>query len=194
MLTGVPDPVFGSGTTYYQIAINEFRQLLHPDLAALNPNGSKLWGYADNTKPLAQQTHLGGFIAIKRGQAARLRFTNMLPNAHPLPVDPTVSDRPHHGDVHNKTAVHLHGGLVPWTSDGGPFDWWTPGGTSGSSFLNGPGGFLDALYPAGLKMVPGQADYYYPNNQSARLVWYHDHAHDITRLNAYAGVATAYYI
>ena len=43
-------------------------------------------------------------------------------------------------------------------------------------------------------MQNGQADYYYPNDQSARLVWYHDHAHDITRLNAYAGVATAYYI
>ena len=29
---------------------------------------------------------------------------------------------------------------------------------------------------------------------SARLVWYHDHAHDITRLNAYAGIASAYII
>src|SRR6266542_4411778 len=26
------------------------------------------------------------------------------------------------------------------------------------------------------------------------MMWYHDHAHDITRLNAYAGIATAYII
>jgi len=40
--------------------------------------------------------------------------------------------------------------------------------------------------------VDGQASYYYPNNQSARLMWYHDHAMGITRLNAYAGIASAY--
>jgi len=43
-------------------------------------------------------------------------------------------------------------------------------------------------------LAPGQGEYYYPNNQSARLMWYHDHAHDITRLNAYAGIASAYII
>ena len=39
-----------------------------------------------------------------------------------------------------------------------------------------------------------QADYYYPNQQSSRLVWYHDHALGITRTNAYAGIASAYII
>ena len=63
----------------------------------------------------------------------------------------------------------------------------------GSSFLNGPGGVLDNI-PGNAHGQPGQADYYYPNDQSYRLMWYHDHAHDITRLNAYAGVATGYYI
>ena len=37
-------------------------------------------------------------------------------------------------------------------------------------------------------------DYYYPNNQSARMMWYHDHAIGQTRLNAYAGVATGYIV
>jgi len=49
----------------------------------------------------------------------------------------------------------------------------------GPSFLNGTG-------------VPGEALYRYPNNQSARLVWCHDHAIGITRLNAYAGIASDY--
>ena len=35
-----------------------------------------------------------------------------------------------------------------------------------------------------------QAEYYYPLNQSARFMWYHDHAFGITRLNAYAGIAS----
>ncbi len=33
-----------------------------------------------------------------------------------------------------------------------------------------------------------------PNNQGARLVWYHDHVFGLTRLNAYAGIASAYVI
>ena len=65
---------------------------------------------------------------MKRGQAARIRFTNLLPNAHPLPVDTVISTDPTTATHQNKTAVHLHGGLIPWISDGGPFDWWTPGG------------------------------------------------------------------
>ena len=36
--------------------------------------------------------------------------------------------------------------------------------------------------------------YRYPNNQTARLLWYDDHAIGITRLNAYAGIASAYII
>lgn len=32
------------------------------------------------------------------------------------------------------------------------------------------------------------ATYYYPNNQEAAALWYHDHALGITRLNVYAGL------
>ncbi|KAK2008435.1 bilirubin oxidase [Colletotrichum eremochloae] len=35
-------------------------------------------------------------------------------------------------------------------------------------------------------------DYYYPNNQNARTLWYHDHAIDHTAENAYYGQAGAY--
>ena len=36
--------------------------------------------------------------------------------------------------------------------------------------------------------------FYYTNAQSARLQFYHDHAHGITRLNVYAGEAAGYLI
>ena len=39
---------------------------------------------------------------------------------------------------------------------------------------------------------PGSYHYYWTNQQTARFMWYHDHAMGITRLNAYAGVATGY--
>jgi spore coat protein A len=130
-------------------------------------------------------------MIVNRNEPARLRVTNTLPTPNIIPVDITL---PGANQAQNRIAVHLHGGEVPWPFDGGPFDWWTPSGQRGLSFLNGPGGFLDNLYPAALRMAPGQADFYYPNIQSTRLMWYHDHAHGITRINAYAGLASAYLI
>jgi len=153
-----------------------------------------LWGYhprvpltgvVDPATGKAKQAHLGGFIVAQKGVPVQITFQNNLPTTHPLPVDSSSF----FGDISsgvNKTAVHLHGGYVHWISDGGPFDWWTPTGVHGPSFFNN-----QVLNPTAL---PSQAEYYYPNNQSARLMWYHDHAHDITRLNAYAGVASAYII
>lgn len=38
----------------------------------------------------------------------------------------------------------------------------------------------------------GLATFYYTNQQSARLMFYHDHAYGITRLNVYAGEAAGY--
>lgn len=181
VLNGAPDPVYAN-TTLYQVTAGEFLDQLHP---ALGP--TRLWGYWDTTAPV--QRHLGGVLITNRRQAARVRFTNTLPTPNIIPVDITV---PGANQAQNRIAVHLHGGLVPWISDGGPFDWWTPSGASGLSFLNGPGSIFDNI--PGTPMAAGQADYFYPNDQSTRLMWYHDHAHGITRLNAYAGLATGYLV
>jgi len=186
VLSGVADPYFAN-TTYYQVTAGEFEDQLHP---ALPP--TKLWGYWDTTSPVPVKRHLGGVIITDRNQAARLRITNTLPAQHIIPVDTTL---PGANQAQNRIALHLHGGYVPWISDGGPFDWWTPGGLGyarGLSFLNGPGSVLDNI--PGQAMVEGQADYFYPNDQSCRLMWYHDHAFGITRINAYAGLATGYLI
>ncbi|KAH7309875.1 Cupredoxin [Stachybotrys elegans] len=64
-------------------------------------------------------------------------------------------------------SVHLHG-----SPSRAPFDGWAEDTT-----------------------LPGQfKDYYYPNDQSARFLWYHDHAVAITAENAYFGQAGAYLI
>ena len=91
----------------------------------------------------------------------------------------------------NRATLHLHGGVTPWISDGTPHQWITPAGENTS-------------YPQGVSVsnvpdmnVCGAADdgcqtFYYTNEQSARLMFYHDHAWGITRLNVYAGEAAGY--
>lgn len=58
------------------------------------------------------------------------------------------------------SVLHLHGSYSR-----PPFDGWAH----------------DLIPPGAYK------DYYYPNKQSARTLWYHDHAHRLTALNTYAG-------
>jgi spore coat protein A len=181
VVQGMPDPGF-PGATLFQITAGEFEDQLHPDLPP-----TKLWGYWDTTNPVRR--HLGGVLINRKGSPSRVRFTNTLPARHILPVDTTV---PGAELAQNRMVAHLHGGFVPWISDGGPFAWYTPDGTHGASFLNGPGSVFDNI--PGSPILPGQADHYYPNGQSTRLGWYHDHAVGITRLNAYAGIASGYVI
>ncbi len=172
------DPVFKAAVDFHQIEIVEFSDQLHP---ALGP--TKLWGYrpVNPLIPGVPTRHLGGLIVAERGKPVRLRATNRLPGQHILPVDQTIMGA---NLPQNRTVVHLHGGHVPWISDGGPFAWFGP--SLGPSFQNS---FIPGS-PAG----QATADYFYPNDQSTRLVWYHDHALGITRLNAYAGIASGYLI
>ncbi len=175
-----PAPV--TGVKHYTIDINQYMDQLHPDMGP-----TTLWGYHPRislTSPT--QAHLGGVIVAQKGVPIQITFQNNLPGTHILPVDTSASFPDAALLPHNRTAVHLHGGLVPWICDGGPYAWWAPNGTHGDSFQNNA-----VLNPAALV---NQAEYYYPNSQSARLMWYHDHAHDTTRLNAYAGVASGYII
>jgi spore coat protein A len=190
----LPDGVSATGASHYSFDIAEFTDRLHP---ALGP--TTLWGYSPSAA-LGEggypKRHLGGIIVTQKGMPIQLTFTNRLPAAHTLPVDVSVpalggfldAAGRFNGSGYNAVSTHLHGGFVPWVSDGGPTAYFTPNGNVGPSFMQA---FMKGLNPA---LAAGQGEYYYPNQQSARLMWYHDHAHDITRLNAYAGVASAYII
>ena len=173
-----PDPLPAvTGATHYTIGIGQFTDQVHPTLGP-----TTFWGYHPNVAlggGVQPQKHLGGIIVAQKDVPIQLTFTNNLPPTHIIPVDTTI-DGANLGD--NRAAVHLHGGLVPWTSDGGPHSWFAPNGAKGMSYVD------VGINPA---LAPNQAEYYYPMNQSARMLWYHDHAWGTTRLNAYAGVATA---
>ncbi len=175
---------------HYTIDINEFKDQLHPQLGETTfwgYNPTRALGVAVGTTPL--QKHLGGIIIAQKGVPTQITFRNNLPTKHILPVDTSIQGADP-SVVPNRTATHLHGGQVPWTSDGGPFSFWDPQGNKGISFLNNA--LLRPLETAAGVVPKNEAEYYYPNNQSARMMWYHDHAMGITRLNAYAGIASAY--
>ena len=126
---------------------------------------------------------------------------------------------PNTGDMftQNRASLHLHGGNTPWISDGTPHQWITPAGelqntdyNEGLSQENVPDMWFDAATHAPVPACagittctvpnattdpgPGSETLYWTNQQGGRLMFFHDHAYGITRLNVYAGMAAGYLI
>ena len=130
-----------------------------------------------------------------------------------LPVDETLPGAGFGPDgkvkfTQNRAELHLHGGDNPWISDGTPHQWITPAGEASAgngvaaeAAARGLTSAQAAKYLRGVSAVnvpdmpdpgPGAMTYYYPNGESARLMWFHDHTFGLTRLNVYAGEASLY--
>jgi FtsP/CotA-like multicopper oxidase with cupredoxin domain len=127
-----------------------------------------------------------------------------------VPIDPPISGY----FSENRAVIHMHGGRTAWISDGTPHQWITPKNETttypkGASVTNVPDMWFDAngvtiascagqttCAEAGATNDPGSGSqtYYYTNQQSARMMFYHDHAWGITRLNVYAGEVAGYLI
>lgn len=212
-----PDTVTYPGADYYEIELREYEQQLHSDMPPTRLRGYVQTNYgtdpgvasptvADNTIAPDPITYLGPIIQATKDRPVRVKFTNNLPVGEGgdlfIPVDTTVmgagmgpiemEGMPGMMEMYteNRASVHLHGGITPWISDGTPHQWITPAGE-------------DTVYPEGVSVrnVPdmpdpgdGSVTLFYTNQQSARLLWYHDHAFGITRLNVYVGMAAPYEI
>jgi FtsP/CotA-like multicopper oxidase with cupredoxin domain len=202
-----PSPVGTEGTTvdYYEIGIVEYSQPMHADLF----KATRLRGYVqlnDPANPVTSSTawtkarYLGPMIVATKGKPVRIKYTNLLPKKANggdlfIPVDKTLMGAGTGPDgateyTQNRIAIHLHGGYTPWISDGTPHQWTVPVGESttymqGASFHNVP----DMADPG-----QGSGTLYYTNAQASRLMFYHDHAVGITRLNVYVGMAAGYVI
>ncbi len=99
----------------------------------------------------------------------------------------------------NRATLHLHGGITPWISDGTPHQWITPANEDtpwpqGVSVSEVPDMGNVPGVPTCSDSRDGCMSFYYTNQQSARLMFYHDHSWGITRLNVYAGEAAGYMI
>ena len=104
-------------------------------------------------------------------------------NGQPILVNSTLTN-PNGWDAQSPVALvtHLHGAVVRSDSDGGPEQWFTANG------IHGPD------YRTTKPTSPNAAVYYYPNDQEATTLFYHDHALGLTRLNVAAGLAGFYNI
>ena len=111
-------------------------------------------------------TSPGPTLETRSGQGLLVEWANELPATHFLPIDHSI-----HGAESDKpdvrTVVHLHGGKAPPESDGYPENWFAPGKS---------------------------AICHYPNRQDAAMLWYHDHALGINRLNVFAGLLGAFFV
>ncbi|MBI5624056.1 MAG: fibronectin type III domain-containing protein [Elusimicrobia bacterium] len=180
------------GSDYYQIGLVDYTQQMHSDIPP-----TRLRGYKDLAGGDGKAHYLGPLIIAQRDRPVRIKFTNQLgtndAGSLHLPVDKTVMGAGMGPDgmnefTQNRATLHLHGGDNPWISDGTPHQWITPAGEStpyqrGVSVQNVP----DMPDPG-----PGASTWYWPNQQSSRLMFYHDHSWGITRLNVYAGEAAGY--
>jgi spore coat protein A len=137
---------------YYRIAMRQTEVKAHRDLPA-----TSVWSYSSAS---AHGTVPAPTIEARKGEPILVEWANSLPTQHFLPIDHTLCGAGKEVPL-VRTAVHVHGALVPPESDGYPENWQTPGQS------------LTAFYPL---------------DQDASTLWYHDHAMGIERLNQYAGL------
>ena len=215
----VPDTTTYSGSDYYVIELGEYEEQMHSDLPP-----TKLRGYRQANMGGTPFNYLGPAIVAQKDRPVRILFRNTLPTGVGgdlfIPTDSTIMGsgmgpmdmmepmdegsvmddvrnpacseypKPDSCFADNRATLHLHGGNSPWISDGTPHQWITPANEStpwpeGVSVVDVP----DMTTPG-----PGEMTFFYTNQQSARLMFYHDHAWGITRLNVYAGEAAPYII
>jgi len=167
-----PLPVPGDGIVVatptapgtYHFALRQIRRRLHPQLPR-----TPVWAYDDGSGLGGQAGSFGMAIAAQTGTPVQVSYTHRLPARYPswIPVDTRLT--PLGRQV--RMMAHLHGGFVAAADDGNPMV--TPDGF-------GPGETQSVTYP---NEAP---------QQSARLMWFHDHAMGATRLNVFAGLAGAY--
>lgn len=124
-----------------------------------------IWGY--------EGTYPGPLIESRRNEKVLIKWENKLPEKHFLPVDTTLHGA--RGNPEVRTVVHLHGAKVRPESDGYPEAWYTKDFKQTGAFFE-------------------REVYCYTNRQPATMLWYHDHALGVTRLNVYAGLAGIYLI
>jgi FtsP/CotA-like multicopper oxidase with cupredoxin domain len=167
-------PVAGGATV--DLAIREVQRVVHPAMAAMP---TTVWSYelavGDPRVSGTAGSWIGPILALDAGSAINVNFAHSQAITEHLleasidraVLDPYVSD-PDAPDT--RFMTHLHGSFVDGPNDGNPFathhtDEWRPGQTESK---------------------------HYPAQDRAALIWYHQHAHGITHLNVYAGLAGGY--
>jgi FtsP/CotA-like multicopper oxidase with cupredoxin domain len=168
-------PVADGGTV--ALAINQVQRLVHP---AARP--TTVWSYelatGDPRAAGAAGSWIGPILALDASSSITVETTaSPAIGAHLLAasidktmLDPYVDPARAGAVPDTRFMTHLHGAFVDGANDGNPHD-------------------TDHMEERG----PGQTETkVYPRQDRAALIWYHQHAHGITHLNVYAGLAGGY--
>ncbi len=191
-------PTLGPTTLWgYSPDLTLVEALAHPAVGFIKAGNPLIPLLVNPVSGKQYRRQLGGIIlseASVTGKPTQMTMRNNLPLTEIIPNDMTV---PGANLGVDRTTVHFHGGIMPWISDGGPFDWFCSAQRtqanrrSGQSFLNNI--VLNPAADANPATKYTQGEFFWnTNRQTARFGWYHDHAWGITRTNAYAGVATGH--
>ena len=216
-----PDIASFPGSDYYEIGVVEFSEYLHGDLpkptrlrayVQLNDPANPVT-VVNGVVTQGSPRYLGPIIVATKDRPVRIKYKNLIPtgpsgdlfipvdktlmsagmgpvDAQGNPCDPGAANANCAVYTENRATIHLHGGNTPWISDGTPHQWIVPAGEP-TPLLKG----------ASFQVVPDMQDpgagagtLYYTNNQSSRLMFYHDHVAGITRLNVYVGEVAGYLV
>src|SRR5215207_4043167 len=174
LLNDIPPSVPVADGATVDLAIREGQRIVAP-----KAKPTTVWSYelasGDPRASGQAGSWIGPILALKASSAITVNFAmSGAINQHLLAasidrtmLDPYVMD-PNTPDT--RFMTHLHGSFVDGDHDGNPFathhgDEWRPGQTE------------TKVYAA---------------QDRAALIWYHQHAHGITHLNVYAGLAGGY--
>jgi spore coat protein A len=148
-----------------------------------DPNATGVWHFPAPT------------IKGTKGRPVYVQWLNDLPNTPPVNHDPTVDCGANAPNCYpyNRIVTHVHGAHVFPESDGLATAWYTPNfGATGLSIDGAKGEgtnlFTGAKTYAHTLLNPTPI-YYYPMDQEAGTIWYHDHAIGTTHLNTDMGMA-----
>ncbi|KAG0576684.1 hypothetical protein KC19_5G099500 [Ceratodon purpureus] len=142
----------------------KIQQKLHRDLP---PTTMYAYGTSAATASVPGPT-----LLATSGVESYVRWENHIHDEyHMLPVDKTLMwANPSKGGV--PIVTHLHGAECDSASDGYPDSWHTAKGEHGPTFTT--------------------LNFTYANTQSPAMLWYHDHAFGITRVNVLSGLSGFY--
>ncbi len=151
---------------YYEITMTAHQHQFNSSL----PGPATVWTYGQGNTSV----YLGPTIVAHTGRPVIVKWINHLPTAlEDFPLKDSIDTTLPGSDVPTGAAIpHLHGGHTAARFDGTPDQWWTADGIKGMDYVTNT--------------------FTYMNDQSATLLWYHDHTMGSTRLKPYLGLAAAY--
>ena len=186
------DRSIGRDIPLYEVVENTvFQQILPPGFPK-----TKIYGYGgqvNTAKPGEPQkidtvfSTPGPTFEATSNRRIFVHYINNLSGPHMFPVDPTImAANPNNAPIPTApfkpfpggypefqspivTVPHLHGGVTPSDSDGFPESWFSKG-----------------LVKTGPTFTKTTFEYF--NGQLPTMLWYHDHALGLTRLNLAAGL------